>query len=164
MKHQLPLPILDYNPEEIGEDQSAIETFEGLVEYLFAGKAIFTIKSMKTGHHYTYRVNRIPNSDIFTVSYLGSDGWYYLGSIMDRIKFRKTQKTPSIVIGGRQWVAFDYFFRHLARGDIPPNVRTYHHGKCGACGRRLTDPISIKEGLGPECSRRRLRTKMGDDQ
>lgn len=164
MKQQLLLPILDFNPDELGQDQAAIETFEGIVEYLFAGKAILTIKSMKTGQHFTYRVNRIPNSDIFTVCYLGSEGWYYMGSIFQRSTFKATGKTPAVVVNGVKWKAFEYFFRFLAKGEIPPNVRTYHHGKCGACGRRLTDPISIAEGVGPECRRKRLRHDMQDDK
>lgn len=33
------------------------------------------------------------------------------------------------------------------------NVTIYHVGKCGMCGRKLTDPTSIATGLGPICAK-----------
>jgi hypothetical protein len=46
-------------------------------------------------------------------------------------------------------VAFNYVLQHI---DKLPNIcEVYHSGRCGRCGRELTDPESIKCGLGPHC-------------
>ena len=36
--------------------------------------------------------------------------------------------------------------------DLPAGYDTKHSGSCGRCGRELTDPESIKRGLGPTCA------------
>ena len=37
---------------------------------------------------------------------------------------------------------------------IPEGYHIAHVGKCGACGRPLTDPTSIASGIGPECAKK----------
>jgi len=37
---------------------------------------------------------------------------------------------------------------------MPDNVEFYHSGNCAKCGRKLTTPESIKNGLGPICFNR----------
>lgn len=38
-----------------------------------------------------------------------------------------------------------------AARDLPVQVEVWHEGRCGHCGRRLTVPESIADGLGPRC-------------
>ena len=38
--------------------------------------------------------------------------------------------------------------------NIPPVVHIYHHGKCSVCGRKLTDAMSLRCGIGPTCRKR----------
>ena len=41
----------------------------------------------------------------------------------------------------------------LFTGQTVGNLIVYHVGKCGRCGKKLTDPESILTGLGPSCSK-----------
>ena len=34
---------------------------------------------------------------------------------------------------------------------LDEQILIYHSGRCGRCGRKLTDPESIRTGLGPVC-------------
>lgn len=36
--------------------------------------------------------------------------------------------------------------------NLPSQIEVWHEGRCGACGRRLTVPESIANGLGPVCA------------
>ena len=37
------------------------------------------------------------------------------------------------------------------RNNLPEDISVYHSGRCGCCGRVLTDPEAISRGFGPEC-------------
>jgi len=117
----------------------------------------FSLKSLKTGKHFTYRVNKAEpkegQSDTFFVSYLnGPDNWYnyqYLGIIVDG-KFRTTAKSRA---GADAPVAkaIAWTVTKLAEGeDISEDVQVWHEGKCGVCGAKLTHPDSIAAGYGPD--------------
>ena len=52
-------------------------------------------------------------------------------------------------------IAWRWLWTRLnARAVLPANVTVWHEGKCGACGRKLTVPDSIKSGIGPVCAAR----------
>lgn len=44
-----------------------------------------------------------------------------------------------------------FFIFHLQHKTLPSFMNVYHVGRCGKCGRPLTDPGSINIGLGPVC-------------
>ena len=46
---------------------------------------------------------------------------------------------------------FDFDLAKLVAGTLPEFVEVWHEGCCGKCGKRLTVPSSIENGLGPEC-------------
>lgn len=49
--------------------------------------------------------------------------------------------------------AFRWLWVQLTKGnELPDKVEVWHEGRCGACGRRLTVPESIAQGLGPVCA------------
>jgi hypothetical protein len=37
---------------------------------------------------------------------------------------------------------------------LPPGLEIWHDGRCARCGRKLTTPESLTDGIGPECARR----------
>jgi hypothetical protein len=39
----------------------------------------------------------------------------------------------------------------LIKNNLPNFIEIWHEGRCGKCGRTLTVPDSIANGLGPEC-------------
>lgn len=119
-------------------------------EYATAGNATLTLQSEKTGVHFTYKVKAAKdNTELFFVSLLsGSDNtsdYQYLGIIREG-KFTTTRASrasndaPSVK-------AFSYFWN----SSTPVQLTVRHAGKCGRCGRTLTEPESLDSGLGPEC-------------
>lgn len=120
--------------------------------FILAGDALFTIRSLKTGDHYTYRVQRASNADRWFVNVLSApDQFTYIGVIDGSpLSFRTTGKSSmnSSSIAVR---AFVYAFGWVSAGTIPDNLEIKHAGKCGRCGKTLTNPVSIDRGIGPDC-------------
>lgn len=132
--------------------------------FALAGKAHLTLTSAKTGVHFTFRITepedrKTGHSDMHFVSVLcdgsADDGKFlFLGCIFpDRFVQTKGSKVgrdaPSVK-------AFTFFWNGVLGGHIHPDLRVQHEGRCGRCGRTLTEPVSIDIGIGPEC-----RSKMG---
>lgn len=131
------------------------------VRFILAGNAYFTLRSMKTGTRFTYRVAKPepqegkPTPDIWFVSLLtGSDNtgdYAYIGMITNTLEFRLTKKSrfradaPSVL-------GFAWFWKRFSMQLETPNLEIWHEGRCGRCGRKLTVPESIEAGLGPECA------------
>lgn len=40
---------------------------------------------------------------------------------------------------------------YLTGGQTAAGLEIFEEDRCGACGRQLTDPVSIERGIGPEC-------------
>lgn len=125
-------------------------------EFMFGGNAVFSVKSKKTDKHYTYKVKR--KNDIYYVTFLGGQSnWHYIGHINRESKFDKDRKVPAYLYRHDAFTVFMWLKSILDKGRLPQDAELYHSGKCGMCGRKLTDPISVQEGFGPECREKRLR-------
>lgn len=137
-------------------------TIETGKEFIFGGKAIFTIKNEKTGNRFTFKLRKKdtvdPNNPVFFVSVLaGSDNdnsYSFLGTIFNKTRYSHSVKSK-ISSTANSAKVFDWFFKHLTNGTLPEYISMFHEGKCAQCGRTLTVPESIISGFGPECSRRR---------
>lgn len=128
------------------------------IVFMLAGAAHVTFQSRRTGTRFTYRVNvSKPHPDggpsHFVAVLTGSDnnsGYEYLGCIFDRKMYAHGRKSR-IAANAPSAVAFMWVWKKLSGGEMPPELAVYHEGRCGRCGRRLTDPTSISLGLGPKC-------------
>lgn len=130
-----------------------------VARFIYAGNALFTIVSRKTGARFTFKVSaargerekskmrfvKVLNGPDNTSSYL------YLGYV-------KTNQ-PGVMIAGNKghpeaasYKAIAWTLKQLAVGKMPESLEFLHSGKCGCCGRALTVPESIKTGLGPICA------------
>jgi len=118
-------------------------------EFLFAGKAEFTLQSKESLAHFTYKLTASKDGQMFFVALLGQDGKQYAGCIPadKRTEFRTTRRSL-IRRDHRAIVALEWFLKHLDS----PQVEVHHCGRCGRCGRKLTNPESITRGIGPECA------------
>jgi hypothetical protein len=127
-------------------------------DFILAGNATFTLRSMRTGVRYTYKVVKAeerPNAPAtwFVKRLFGSDNerdYRYVGFIRDDQFFVgrnvNAEETPV--------VAIRYYLERCLRGVAVANVEFSHAGRCGRCGRLLTVPESIASGFGPECINR----------
>lgn len=141
------------------EKETPILTAHEAVEFVLAGKAKITLRSEKTGKHYTFKIRKSDGESWFVSRLTGGNCYRYLGTIFPD-GFRSTRKSEHLKY---HWLresfeAFDWFWRRLnADQQIPADVTLFHAGRCGMCGLELTDPVSVKEGYGPDCRKKRLR-------
>lgn len=131
---------------------------------LFAGNAIVTVVSKKSGERFTVKVSqpevdpKQPNKapPFFVKLLAGPDNvgdFVYVG-ILDRKGVRRTQASRvgagSAVVTGLSWLV-----QHVVANSLPTDrIEVWHEGRCARCGRRLTVPSSIASGLGPDCAER----------
>lgn len=126
--------------------------------FTFAGNAIFTLVSQRTAARFTFKVRapEKPGSVGQFVSVLnGSDNegdYAYLGHIWAENRVYTHGRKSKIGQDAPSAKAFDWFYRHMMRGDIPAGIEVWHEGRCGRCARLLTVPESIKRGIGPDCA------------
>jgi Family of unknown function (DUF6011) len=145
-------------PAAAGEP-GQLTTAVDVKRYVLAGKATITLKSLKTGTRYTYRVNQKTKDDgtvtphFVSVMY-GPDNtsdFLYMGAIFEGAKYRHT-KNSKLQENDVRERAFCYVWDRVLDGLLPENVEVWHSGACGRCGRKLTVPESIRNGIGPECA------------
>ncbi len=128
--------------------------------FILAGNATFTLRSVKTGARYTYKVRAKTKDGKFEGRYYvsvltGSDNetsFTWLGTVFanreDRFylsrKSRVGKNAPSVK-------ALEWAWPRLINGTVPEALEVWHEGRCGACNLKLTVPESIAAGYGPTC-------------
>jgi len=136
-----------------GRLQSAADA----LRFAYAGKSTLTLVSVKTGARFTYRISAAPDGQAHFVGVLtGADNdrdYSYLGRIARGVFWlgRKVPRAGDISTDAPSAKAFDWFWRQLAKGNLPDTLEVWHEGRCGRCGRKLTVPASIESGFGHEC-------------
>jgi hypothetical protein len=126
-------------------DSAAIKTF------IFAGNATFTLESVATGAHFTYKVKASSDGSVHFASVLTNPDTYTYAGLLGAGGLRATQKSK-IGASAPSFRGLDWFMRNMGSEQ----VKFRHAGKCGKCGRELTTPESLDRGIGPECA-----SKMG---
>lgn len=158
-------------------------------DFVLAGNALFTVKSLKTGKHFTFKVRQVEVVDTLTeklrlvlppqwiVKVLtwtdnsNSTNYTPIGKIAGPGREFITRLSPSPVSSAK---AFGWFWKllKLEGSSMPSTTKTklwqqctFHHaGRCGRCGRLLTVPESIESGIGPECAHKREFEAQGGVQ
>jgi len=133
-----------------------------LRDFIQAGHATITVKSKKTGKHFTYKIEQ-GQGYIWFVRRKTSwkyDQWIYLGFI-NGAGFQPSQKTTAEDSVSEEFAVFKWLWNHELnyKHRIHPDMEVYHEGQCGMCGRPLTSPESIARGYGPDCQA--IRVKKG---
>lgn len=135
-------------------------------DFILAGNAIFTVRSLKTGVRYTFKVTRADcsrcgktdcscwaNPTYWVALLTGPDNtgdYTYLGMLRDgafKLTAKSKLRAESTPVAAFRWV-----WAALAAGRYPAQVEIWHEGRCGRCGRPLTVPESIASGIGPVCA------------
>lgn len=126
---------------------------QAALAFINAGNATFTLKSEKTGAHFTFKARAKKDGSVTFLNLLnGPDNesdYAYVGllrgnRVVHTAKSRVGADAPSMR-------ALGWALEHLRAGQIPAALGVYHEGRCGRCARKLTHPESIESGFGPEC-------------
>jgi len=121
---------------------------------IYSRHAAFTMVSCASRQHYSYTYDRggiyIPYAGTFRrIGDFCPENWITLHRHMTNNKSyaRRAQRALS-------WL--DAQVKAVQAGE--PNkalqATLMHHGKCGKCGRPLSNPESIRRGIGPICMAR----------
>jgi hypothetical protein len=134
-------------------------------DFVFAGKAIFTLVSKATGSRFTYKVARADGTDgsrpWFVSILAGPDNgadYSYVGAVFPSNRATcRLGRNSHVSKDATSYSAISWFLAHLdsavaGRSNKIDRVEFWHAGRCGRCGRRLTVPSSIASGLGPTCA------------
>lgn len=147
--------------QEEGQEENTMESIvanDKALDFMLAGKSEFTLLSLKTGAHFSYKVIKkesIYGGWIYFVNVIGQSE-VYAGTISyDKVKnefnFYRGRK-GNYSMEDIEIKSLIYVLNSFKRGKYNLSLEVYHCGRCGRCGRRLTTPESIKTGLGPECA------------
>jgi hypothetical protein len=137
---------------------------EYALNFIFGGKGQFTIINKETDNQFSFKIIQSDNvKDLYYVDiknrkdinpvtnstyvyggflvYKDGEAKYYKGA-----KGKMCDKEQSVR-------SLMYVINHLIKGDLPEFIKIYDFGKCGHCGRQLTDAHSIEIGVGKECAK-----------
>jgi hypothetical protein len=157
-------PWADNEPEVSQSMAGRFKDAQSAMRYMMAGKAIITIRSVKTGTRFTYRLrlkepeegqNGTQRGPVTFVGVLtgpeNTSNYQYLGHIFSTQGVYWHGRKSKISKDAPAAKAFDWTFKQLSQGKLPDVLEIWHEGSCGRCGRTLTVPESISSGFGPEC-------------
>ena len=150
-------------------------------DFILAGDAIFTVTCADlVGHvgHQTYRVRRVEFAKleepvrIYYFAYLltgpdntsdySSSDYSYICRVDEKTgELRATAKSRAHADKTRVWKVLEGALRLIWYELDAEGIEIAHAGKCGRCGRLLTDPESIEAGIGPVC-RGRLGASLAE--
>lgn len=141
-----------------GADYPSLST-----KFLLAGRAVFTVTNPK-GDHYTFRVKKADSEwpagsgqmrSTYFVSIKASGHTYpyaYIGMLNTKNGGIKcTAKSAYLPNTTEYKVAAWACGAVIEQKFIPAGYKIEHAGRCGKCGKELTDPVSIERGIGPDC-------------
>ena len=148
------------DPKEVVVENGAELSLDKALSFMLAGKSRFTLLSNKTGKHYSYQLDKkeSTNSDskyIYFVKIFEGGDKIYAGILWyenEKFKYARGNK-GNIEPSDNRIVSLLYVLNNLIYLKYP-DIKVFHVGYCGRCGRRLTTPESILTGLGPECSKK----------
>lgn len=147
-----------------------LENIEDIKRFIFAGKAILTLESRRTGTWFTYKIRKAKDnkeSPYFVSVLTGKNNEFaytYMGTIFNNNGHFVLRLTKNSKIGENSlsYKAFDFFFNLINKNLLHEEINIYHKGVCCSCGRTLTTPESLKRGIGPFCGGKNIRLSKKD--
>lgn len=163
-------PEVEDNEEKSQQQDSLrgeLKTVNDIRTYTTAGNATITIKSKKTTQRFTFKIKKpaTPKGKVkYFVSLLNgpinTKDYVYLGHINDQnqtLVYCHGKKSKITELANSA-IAFRWFWEKLIRDNSQAlsQIEVWHEGTCCRCGRTLTVLESVRNGIGPECSKKML--------
>jgi hypothetical protein len=120
------------------------------IKFIFAGNSLVTFLNTKSNNRFTYNVKLSKDGSVYFVSVLTMPEHYEFIGIISGDYYRHGNKSK-ITKEAQSVKVFEYIVQKLKSNTLPDFIEIWHEGKCGKCGRTLTVPNSIENGIGPEC-------------
>lgn len=138
-------------------------------QFVLAGDSTFTIEIPEAHRpsgkapHYTFQVQKVEATERWPEAFFvrvligpnNESDYLYIGKLDAFLG--QVVRTPKSALPASSY-RFNLLNHTLARIWADDHqayeqfgFQTHHEGCCGKCGRKLTTPKSIKEGIGPEC-------------
>jgi hypothetical protein len=126
--------------------------------FVTAGRAIFTVSNPK-GERYTFKVTKKDTSErgpeiFFGALLTGSDNesdYTYMGVVTGETV--RTTKASRYAQDSKPVKVLAWALAVVnGKRNLPEGYAIRHEGRCGRCGRTLTVPESIDNGIGPDCA------------
>lgn len=139
-------------------------------QFVLAGESTFTIEvpteyQQDGKTHYTYMVEKVDANDQypdswFVRAFTGTDNqdkshYTYMGklNVVKGECFLTAKsgafKPDSFRLRLLNRILLKVWFDDHSYEDF--GFATHHEGRCSKCGRKLTTPLSVERGIGPEC-------------
>ena len=143
------------NPKVTGKFYTGTRTVSKA--FVVSGKAIFTVLSKH--NKFTYKIEKRPQGGYFSV-YLnhGADvlrAYTYIGTLDLKANsngYVKVSASSGFASSDDSIVMFDWAMNIIMKdGCTPTDYNILQSGRCGVCGRTLTNLDSIEKGIGATC-------------
>ena len=124
-------------------------------KFFYAGNATFTVHN-SNGEHYTYKAKKAKEGDspVFLSVLTGSnneESYTYAGVLKPDGEVAST-RASKISKDARSVKVAQWAVKLILKGSkVPDGYGIIHEGVCCRCGRTLTTPESVANGIGPEC-------------
>lgn len=123
-------------------------------KFFEGGKAIFTVFNNK-GEHITYKIRKKGDSPFFVSLLTGPDNYRnytYIGLYIPSWKAIKLTEKSKLLPESKPVKVFNWAVQQVWENhSLPEGYGIVHENKCCRCGRKLTTPESVENGIGPEC-------------
>ena len=128
-----------------------VQVKDNIIRFLFGGNAYFTL--VQGTKHHSYNIVRKKTNDgskVYKLLLTDTAKTYcgYFKIIGNTLKYKHNPKFG--VSESDECIKLILKTIRFRKEDTD-TIRIYHVGRCGHCGRTLTDPDSIARGFGPDC-------------
>ena len=138
------------------ECSSKLDGKDNIKNYVLQGRGVVTLKS-PTGKHHSYffkkpvHESNFPEGTRFVYT-LGSGAiWHYTAMLEYDHKIIRPTFNSYYSELTEEFQGAKYIVKMMNKDMSNSPMELYHEGVCANCGRKLTNPKSLKTGFGPKC-------------
>lgn len=122
------------------------------IDFIFGGKAEFSIWNTNSGTKYDYKVYAAEGKNFYFVRTMIDGEMKYAGFIINNNgQFVYKRGNKGLLDADAPQIKGIMYCLSFNNNPLPMPMCMTHHGKCAKCGRSLKDAVSVERGFGPDC-------------